>query len=311
MVVPMTAALHRLALRCLVGLALCLAGTLVASAQPVGKRVEKGLSEFQDLEFKAAIATLNAALKNPELTKGKRMLALELIAISYISLGKEKLAKTAFRELLLLKPSYKLRNHDGSPKIESLFEMLREQLPKEASPPPALPPPEVEPNAPSPVAESTKITNVSSGKAQAGTSYLVAAKAPASTKEMQLVWWVGAQKVRLQPMRKSDGQWRATISLPTAVSGYQVAYYMVAKGVATQVIATLGSKGKPKKFSVSIANSKGAAPARSGGNAWYGSWKVWTGILFTGAVTTGAVFYLRGSENSEANLPPKSITLTP
>ncbi len=96
-----------------------------ASLAHADERVEVGLSQFQDLEFASAITTLREVANDTEASPSKRLLALELIAISHLSLGSGDKARAAFAALLALRPDYELRHHDGSPKVSAVFEEVR------------------------------------------------------------------------------------------------------------------------------------------------------------------------------------------
>lgn len=281
-------------------------GPTEAHAQPAQTRVEKGMGEFRDLEFAAAIATLEEVLERGDATQSEKLLALELIAISYLSLGNVADSRRAFAQLLKLDRNYVLRNHDGSPKVESLFESVRAGMPVQEPAGEGTGPVETEAPEPASLAPGP------SKDARAGRRYdLVVGSKGEGVKEVLLFWRPEpSTSYQSKAMRRSKGKWRARLALPDSKVDYQLQYYVLAKGVAEQTLATLGSAERP--VSVAVV---GADPALVGGggkksSAWYTRWPVWAGV---GAVVVGGSIYAlsSGSDEQQGALSPGRITLTP
>ncbi len=267
--------------------------------QSPDQQVEKGLSEFQDLEFAQAISTLEVVLQTSQSTPSQRILALELIAISHLSLGRSKKAEAAFERLLTLRPDYQLRNHDGSPKVSAVFEAVRRRRSKVSSQEP-------EPEDVKPLVLGWQ--DFAEAKAGKRFEILVEATGTAPT-SMRLFWRAGVDaEFREEAMRRQKGrQWRARIRLPKSPNDYQLAFFVEAEGPAGEVVARLGNAASVTRHPVSGRKM----PTGTQGGAWYGSWKLWAGI---GAATLlgGSVAVLSsGSDLREGNLSPGRITLSP
>lgn len=259
----------------------------LASAEPVDARVERGLSEFQDLEFAAAIQTLEGILRVAEATPGQRILALELIAISHLTLGRVAEAKEAFTRLLRIQPNYELRNHDGSPKVESVFEDARRELAR--------------------LVRETQLSLAPMGTIGSGQRIrFVVSTQGSEPKAMRLFWKAAGERTyKSAAMRRSRAnRWRVGIELPERSSEHRVLYYVEAMDLAGSVVASLGKKEEPAFLSVPASRRK------KSGKAWYKRWPVWAGLgVALGAGT--AVVLSSGSSLREGSLSPGRITLSP
>ena len=270
-------------------------------AQSPDQQVEKGLGEFSDLEFAKAIASLEVVVDAPDATPSQRLLALELIAISHLSLRQTKKAEEAFERLLALRPEYELRNHDGSPKVIALFEAVKLETVKRRS------------RKPEPAAVASERVRLSwqgLPSAKAGKRMMVVVDAEGSSPtSMELLWKVrGDSEFEVAEMRRYKGsRWRAKIRLPAEADDYELAMFVEALGPAGELVATLGDEASPTHHGVSGRGS----PSKSDDGAWYGSWKLWAGL---GAATLlgGSVAILAaGSDLREGSLSPGRITLSP
>lgn len=268
-------------------------------AQSPAEQVEKGLSEFQDLEFAKAVTTLEAVLSSSQATPSQQILALELIAISHLSLGRASKAQAAFRRLLELSPDYELQNHDGSPKVIDVFESVRKELAAEAAS-----------GGDTNARKSLLLSWTPPTKAVAGkkVSLIVVANGPAPSS--MILWWKSGEDARFAqaPMRRVEGiQWRARLRLPKSPNDYEVSFYVEALGPAGETQGTLATRDEPASLVVGGRASGG----KSSGTPWYGNWKVWAGV---GAATFlgGTIAILgSGSDPREGSLSPGRITLSP
>jgi len=275
-----------------------------AWAQPPERQVEQGLSEFQDLDFAKAIVTLEVVVSAADASPSQRLLALELIAISHLSLGNEKRAESTFARLLRLRPDYELRNHEGSPKVIGVFERVRKRLqtpPKKPAPPP-LPPP--------PARVATTLRWVSLAQVNAGKriAFEVSTEGPAPT-SMRL-WWKrgGDGNYQREPMlRLRDGLWRARIRLAKSSEDYELFLYAQALGPAGEIISGLGNAESPSERSVVGRAVTGKRDDRP----WFRSWKVWAGVGAATFLGGAAVVLSSGSDLREGTLSPGRITLSP
>tara|TARA_R110002096_G_scaffold436038_2_gene665752 strand:- start:6887 stop:7780 length:894 start_codon:yes stop_codon:yes gene_type:complete len=275
-------------------------------AQSPDQQVEKGLGEFSDLEFAQAIASLEVVVDAPDATPSQRLLALELIAISHLSLRQTKKAEEAFERLLALRPEYELRNHDGSPKVIALFEAVKlevvklETVKRQSS--------KTEPDRLA--SKRVRLSWQGLPSAKAGKRMMVVVDAEGSSPtSMELLWKVrGDSEFEVAEMRRYKGsRWRAKIRLPAEADDYELAMFVEALGPAGEVVATLGDEASATHHRVSGRGS----PSKSDDGAWYGSWKLWAGL---GAATLlgGSVAILAsGSDLREGSLSPGRITLSP
>jgi hypothetical protein len=256
--------------------------------------VEQGLSEFQNLDFAQAIVTLEAVVRASEATPSQRILALELIAISHLSLGHSKRAEAAFERLLNLRPDYELRNHEGSPKVTAAFETVRRRRGTEITP----------------KAEALVLSWQGVPVAKAGKRLSISVHAASgSPTSMRLFWRAGGESgfVAVEMRRHKGPLWRGRIRLPKNQEDYSLAFYVEAQGPAGEIVARLGDANSPASHPVSGREMR----AGTQNGAWYGSWKLWAGL---GAATLlgGSVAILTsGSDLREGNLPPGRITLSP
>jgi hypothetical protein len=277
------------------------AGLLVAGraahAQPAGQRVERGLAQFQNLDFREAIETLGSVVDDPAASRSQRLVALELIGISELSLGHEGKARAAFRRLLILDPEHVLQNHDGSPKVSALFESVRKSLPER--------PPDTTPDRPvGPVPSRIEDVEIDGNRA-GGRSKLTVIATGTKIKSLELHWWLEGEAPRVTPLReRKRGRWGARLSLPSAATDYRLHYYLLALGVAQERVDQQGSAEAPLDLEVQARRAGGGSP-------WYARWQVWAGV--GAAVVAGSVgaVLLSGSEDQQGSLSPGRITLTP
>ncbi len=259
-------------------------------------QVERGLSEFQELEFAKAIATLEPVTLAAEATPSQRLLALELIAISHLSLGDGPGAEVAFERLLHLRPNYQLRHHDGSPKVSTVFEKVRRRVVVAA-----------EPTQPK---ERRNPKLVLSWKgldsSRAGKRVTITLHA-AGPRPMEIrLWWkpAWASRYRALPMRLyKESRWRARVSPQARRQSYEILFYAEALGPAGEVIASVASSKDPAKHKV-LGRS-------SSNRAWYRSWKVWAGAATVAVLGGTAAILSTRSDGQEGSLAPRRITLSP
>ncbi len=282
-------------------------GVPLAHAQSVEERVEKGVGEFQDLEFAAAITTLEAVLKLGAATQSQKLMALELIAISHLSLGKVDKSRDAFRRLLTLSPDYVLRSHDGSPKVQSVFDEVRASMKKQGTGES-----KTGDGSGSQEAVESKTTELRPGRnkpARAGRRFEISVQSRGPAPQEVVLYWRTdpAAAYQTQAMRRGKSAWLTKLALPASTSDYSLQYYVVAKGVAAQSVASLGQEQSPLELAVASSSSAGG---RSEGGSWYTAWPLWAGV---GIALAGgsALLISSGSDPQQGALSPGRITLTP
>ena len=263
-----------------------------ASAQPAQTQVERGLREFQELEFAKAITTLEPVTLAAEATPSQRLLALELIAIAHLSLGDEMRAEVAFERLLHLRPDYQLRHHDDSPKVSTVFDKVRRRLTR-SSEPLALPTPKL-------------VLSWHGLRSPGGKRVTITVNAVGPVPMEIRLWWkpAWASRYRALMMRPyKESRWRGRLSPQARRKGYEILFYAEALGPAGEVLARLSSAEDPTKHKV--------AGRSSSNQAWYRSWKVWAGATTVAVLAGTAAILSARSDGQEGSLAPGRITLSP
>lgn len=297
----------------LVGL-LMLSLALPAAARSPEEQVERGLSEFQDLEFSSAIASLELVVRSNDSSPSQKLLALELIAISHLSLGHTRRAKAAFTKLVAMRPDYELRNHDDSPKVIAVFEAVRAQYRKSLPASARYEEPARHEEPVSEPEEDAKLSLSWGGEIDARSgrrlsiSVLATGNAPTS---MTLFWSAGDEDYRRARMRLGkDRLWRVRIRLPKRRDDYELAYFVEAEGPAGELVGDLENEDRPRSTWVT-GRGRPANERNLTKNAWYGNWKVWAGVGAVALLGGTTAILSSGSDQSSGSLPPGRITLSP
>lgn len=281
---------HASALALIACVALMAPAAAIAQEGDPAAQLSRGLAAFQDLEYQTAIDALRPLLKSDAASRAQRLEALELIGISHLILGDEKAAASAFRSLLEVEPAHRLRHHDGSPKIRSLFERLRKEI------------------APDVFVGPVDLQHAPPDEAIAGSDFEVEASAAEGADQAKsvILFWRQDDKLAYaeQPLREqADGRWRTSLPLPAAERDYAVEYYIEARGLAGAPVGRVGGPERPLRLPV--------AGESSAGSPWYTRWYVWAGgaaVLGAGA----AAIYLGGQGGiDDGTLDPGRITLSP
>jgi hypothetical protein len=292
---------ERAAARAAVAVAVALAlvaGAEPAAAQPglpdedpaarVARKLASGLELFSELEYRAAIRELTPLRADPAATPAQRLKALELLAISYLILDQEELARQAFRDLLAIDAAHELEHDDGSPKIREVYGAVQGEL------------------APGPAAGGRAELGLApprEGRAGQRVEFQVSVgRGAADTREMILYWRRrGAHAFGAVPMRQvGEGSWRGRFETPAARSGYRLEYYIEARGVAGGVLGRAGGPEAP--LWLALSGGVEAGP-------WYGRWYVLAGGAAVLGLGTVAVLAGRGGI-PEGSLPPGKVTLS-
>jgi hypothetical protein len=213
---------------------LALAGPAAAQAAAPGpqeeagagleERLATGLEQFQDLDYREAIATLGAVRRDPAATRVQKVRALELIGISHLILDEKVPAAEAFEDLLTIDPGYQLAHDDGSPKIREFYaEVKRKVVPAGATS--------------SPVA--VRLEHTAPNEAVAGREVEIETVVRAGVEQVVVLvlrWRRrGVFDYQQAPMRRTGGdeaRWRARFVPPASPGRYAVDYYLEAVNAA-------------------------------------------------------------------------------
>lgn len=95
--------------------------------------IAKGQALFDDQQYEESIQALSAALLRPNNTPQQKVEIYRLLALNYITLGREEEADSAVRGLLVAKPDYRLPAAE-SPRFREFFAKSRERWEAEGRP---------------------------------------------------------------------------------------------------------------------------------------------------------------------------------
>ena len=101
---------------------LCAASARAQSGQP--DLIGRGRQLFDDQRYEESIQTLSAALLRPNNTADEKVEIYRLLALDFITLGKNEEAESAVRGLLALRPDYALPVSE-SPRFRDFFTAVR------------------------------------------------------------------------------------------------------------------------------------------------------------------------------------------
>jgi hypothetical protein len=136
----------------------------LAAGENPGELVDQGVQTYLAGRYAHARTLFEKALKFKELDldRNRRLGALMYLAFCHIALSDQGSAEETFKRLLVLQPAYQLPA-GTSPKIVTVFEEVRAQMPKKIEPkpllveekPPGVTPPGKKPEEPQPEKSSS------------------------------------------------------------------------------------------------------------------------------------------------------------
>jgi len=260
---------------------------LLLSVPAAGSRANEHLEEAQQLYKRLKYADVPARLEKALAVEGNTKEELcaiwELMGRAYVVLENEKAAKKAFKKLLSIDPDHRL-SPGTSPKILRFFSAVK----KKYKPPPRV---------------------AFSGKARVFTTPAKMARAEVLVDDpqgavMRVDLWVKTRKLGRFRKRKMMhvGKNRYTSYLPIKridAGGTRVEYYIQARGKGRKVLATLGTRERPRVITLRlpppIVETPPPPPPRQPvppeedpvrvSTPWYHQWWFWTAV---GVVAIGA-----------------------
>lgn len=119
-------------------LAFVAASTLCLGAPALAQRnnnplIEEGADQYDELRYEEALQTLSAALVRAGNTREQQARIYELLAFTYLSLGREAEAEGAYRSLLAIQPNYEA-GADMSPRFREFFGGVKQRWEQEGRP---------------------------------------------------------------------------------------------------------------------------------------------------------------------------------
>jgi hypothetical protein len=272
-----------------IAVVLAIAARVGAQADPgrrVAQDVARGQRRFEQLEYRDAIRILAPIPHDPAATRAQKLHALELMAVSHLILGDSDQARQAFEDLLAIDPGHVLRFDDGSPKIIGFFDDVKRGTTVGLD-------------------AAVQLEHSAPERPTAGRRIEIGARVLAGAdlvKDVVLRWRRrGASAYAESPMASPRrDRWRVAISAPPSSTGYVLDYYIEVRGVAREIIGSVGGAEIPLGMSVRA----GRAPT------WYRRWYVIAGGA--AAITLGAALVITaGDDAPRGTLDPGRVTLTP
>jgi tetratricopeptide (TPR) repeat protein len=264
--------------------ALCLSPWLarLAWAETGNAEIDAAIAQYDDLEYQKAADALEKALVKPNLTKQELVEGYRVLGLSYVALGKDEPARTAFKKLLAADPTFQLARTEN-PHALDLFDEVKAQLP---------------------VAPALQVTAaVSPTRPRAGgTIAITVALAGDASGVKQIVVHhrvQGAKEFSTVTAAHDGAGFSATIP-GTFVAAPAIEYFVTAEGDDGVVLTAQGSVAAPLVVTVE-AGGRHAKPV-------YARWWFWGGI---GAVAAGSIaaFLLLGGSHSTSTDSTVTITV--
>lgn len=259
-----------------------------ADAQRNNPLIRQGQELYDELRYEEALQVVSAALVRAGNSEQERVTIYQVLAFTYLALGRREEADGAFRSLLAIRPEYETPT-DLSPRFREFFEQSRQQWETDGRPGVATAPP-----------PPVTIAHVSPAQADPGSEVPLSATVddPSSRVERVVVAYrQGTSDVfrRLDCARDPDGTYSATIP-GEDVGPPLVEYYFEALDGTGLPVAARGDVAAPLRIAV------------EGGGSVFGKWWFWTiiGAVVIGAAVATAVIVTRPSDPI---VPPGQGTL--
>ncbi len=276
-----------------------------AFAQPGPKRtaaterdlIEKGQLQFDDQQYEESIQTLSAALLRPNNTPVQRVEVYRLLALNYITLGRQDEAENAVRGLLVQKPDYDIPAKE-SPRFRDFFAQARAKWEAEGRPGIL---------KEQPVRKSVILKHSSPARVEAGTAVELRARledADRLTSRVKLFYRSGTKGEFTEARATVEGS-TVRVSLPSAaIKPPVVDYYFEAVDSSGAFVAGRGDASSPLRIPVPEATSKGwVLPVAIGGG-------VLGAAAIVGVLALAGVFKSQGgSEPGPGGRPMSTVTV--
>ncbi len=238
--------------------------------------IRQGEEQYDELRYEEALQTLSAALVRRGNTQQDRARIYELLAFTYLALGRQEEAEGAYRFLLAINPDYQAS--DLSPRMQQFLDGVKQRWEAEGRPGVATNPP-----------ATVSIAHTSPAQADPGEDVPLTATVEdpdGRTNQLVLAYRQGTNDVfqRLDCTPGVDG-WSATIP-GDDVQPPLVEYYFEALDANNLPIAARGDVAAPLRIAVEGEGEGGVAT----------KWWFWTiiGVAVVGGAVTAGVLASRG-----------------
>ncbi len=253
------------------------ATTLATAAPALAQRdnplIQEGADQYDELRYEEALQTLSAALVRSGNSREQQARIYELLAFTYLSLGREAEAEGAYRSLLAIDPAFE-PGGDVSPRFREFFSGTKQRWEEEGRPGGAPPAP-------------ASIRHTSPAQADPGESVELRASLDDPSGRIVsvvLAYRQGTSDVfRRLDTTPAEGEFIATIP-GEDVAPPLVEYYFEGLDADGLPVASRGDVAAPLRIAVE---------GESGGIAT--KWWFWTivGAVVVGGVVTTAVLVTR------------------
>ena len=248
-----------------------------ASAQDTNPLIQEGADQYDELRYEEALQTLSAALVRAGNTAQQQARIYELLAFTYLSLGREAEAEGAYRSLLAIEPDFE-PGAEVSPRFRTFFGGVRERWEADGRPGRAPPAP-------------ASIRHASPAQADPGESVELRASLDDPSGRIVsvvLAYRQGTSDVfRRLDTEPVDGEFVATIP-GEDVAPPLVEYYFEGLDADGLPVASRGDVAAPLRIAVEGEGAGGVAT----------KWWFWTilGAVVIGGGVTAAVLLARDDE---------------
>jgi tetratricopeptide (TPR) repeat protein len=236
---------------------------------------------YDDMEYTRAAAMLEKVVRDRFLSEEARVQGYKYLGLSYLVIGRRAEAAQAFRELLRLRPKFRLPRTESA-RARDLLEEIRQTI--------------VVPDKLGTMARSRLVLVASPPSPTAGTpvTITVAVSGKENPKHRVLVHHrrTGQKSFSVvQTSRTKTGQHKATIP-GTFVAAPRIEYYATVQNEKGVVIATEGSKGVPLVLIV-------AKQKRAKKRGLVGRWWFWASVGTAVAAGAATVYYTKFRDTSQ------------
>jgi hypothetical protein len=277
-----------------------LTGALPAYAQPKGAAaspradlVARAQKLFDDQAYEDSIQVLSAALVRPSNTKQQKIDIYRLLALNYITLGKNDEADAAVRGLLAINPDYTLPTSE-SPRFRDFFKTSRDKWIADGKP-------GLQTETEAPLA-TVKMMHTSPSQVDPHTQIDLTVKLDdpkGRVDAIKLFYRVGSHdKFVEDDASLVDGTARVSIP-PKAVAPPFIEYYFLGYDKAGLAIASRGDVDAPLRIAVPEPSKGWVLPVAIGGG-------ILGAAAIVGGLALGGVF--KGSSSS--GHPTSTVAIT-
>ncbi|MEM9193445.1 MAG: hypothetical protein AAGF12_30000 [Myxococcota bacterium] len=252
--------------------------------------VEEGQRLYRELDFIAAVDSLERSLAVAGASDAVRLEALEYLGSAFVVLEREDDAREAFRRMFAIDPYRLVREPSGSPKISRFVEEVRASLVSDAALDPAV---RVVPRLPRAIRAGT-VRDIE-----------VAVESSAPDRVLSVVAFVRTEdETTWQRVAGPSTSGTRFIELPAFDRPGEVELYLVARDPAGAVVSRAGSPQTPLLLSVRAGSP--SEPSTSVLETWW----FWTlvGVIAVGT-GVGLGVALSGGESEPGTLPPGRVEL--